>query len=176
MHTSTPWFNVVSGLDVEQGDLFENCPVFLPPEDLADRPSDSAVFVWEERDVVVMTQTCDLARGREKVTEILLCQVWNRSELTQGHLATPRGLEDVRRGNLPGFHLLAECALEGFSREIRVVDFRRIYSLPVAFLQRRGSAQGDRLRLLPPYREHLSQAFARYFMRVGLLVDIAPFR
>jgi hypothetical protein len=27
-------------------------------------------------------------------------------------------------------------------------------------------------RLLPPYREHLSQSFARYFMRVGLPVDI----
>jgi hypothetical protein len=29
--------------------------------------------------------------------------------------------------------------------------------------------------LLPPYREHLSQAFARFFMRVGLPVDIPPF-
>jgi hypothetical protein len=27
---------------------------------------------------------------------------------------------------------------------------------------------GCELRLLPPYREHLSQAFARFFMRVGL--------
>ncbi len=30
-----------------------------------------------------------------------------------------------------------------------------------------------RLRLLPPYREHLSQAFARFFMRVGLPVAVA---
>ena len=29
-----------------------------------------------------------------------------------------------------------------------------------------------RLRLCPPYREHLSQAFARYFMRVGLSINI----
>jgi hypothetical protein len=32
-----------------------------------------------------------------------------------------------------------------------------------------------RLRLLPPYREHLSQSFARFFMRVGLPIDIPPF-
>jgi hypothetical protein len=32
-----------------------------------------------------------------------------------------------------------------------------------------------RLRLLPPYREHLSQSFARFFMRVGLPVDIPSF-
>jgi len=31
-------------------------------------------------------------------------------------------------------------------------------------------------RRLPPYREHLSQAFARYFMRVGLPQDITPFK
>ncbi len=30
-----------------------------------------------------------------------------------------------------------------------------------------------RLRLLPPYREHLSQAFARFFMRVVLPVEVA---
>jgi len=29
---------------------------------------------------------------------------------------------------------------------------------------------------MEPYREHLAQAFARFFMRVGLPVDISPFR
>jgi len=31
---------------------------------------------------------------------------------------------------------------------------------------------GKRLRLCPPYREHLAQAFARFFMRVGLPQDV----
>ena len=31
---------------------------------------------------------------------------------------------------------------------------------------------GNRLRLCPPYREHLAQSFARFFMRVGLPIDI----
>jgi hypothetical protein len=84
-------------------------------------------------------------------------------------------MEDVRRGNLPGFHLLAECELPDFAREVRIVDFRRVYSLPLSFVRRRATTVGDRLRLLPPYREHLSQAFARFFMRVGLPVDIPPF-
>jgi hypothetical protein len=35
---------------------------------------------------------------------------------------------------------------------------------------------GKRLRLLPPYREHLSQAFARFFMRIGLPVHIDLFK
>lgn len=105
-----------------------------------------------------------------------MCAVWRRSEVTdKGPFATTKGLEDARRGNLPGFHLLAECSLPGFERELRVVDFRRLYSLPIAYVRRKLGTV-PRLRLLPPYREHLSQALARYFMRVGLPVDIPSFR
>jgi hypothetical protein len=55
--------------------------------------------------------------------------------------------------------------------ELRVVDFRNVFSLPFDFLKSY-CAEGERLRLLPPYREHLSQAFARFFMRVGLPVPV----
>jgi len=43
------------------------------------------------------------------------------------------------------------------------------------FLINFAKQKDQRLRLLPPYREHLSQAFARFFMRVGLPSDIPPF-
>jgi len=52
------------------------------------------------------------------------------------------------------------------------VDFHRIYTVPKAYLKQIALNNKFRIRLLPPYREHLSQAFARYFMRVGLPVDI----
>jgi hypothetical protein len=165
-----PWYATTEGDEIEQGDFFEACPVYIPS---AEATGHGIVdFEWEERDLVVLSQTCDLVKGREKVSEVLLCSVWNRSELTTGHLSTPKGLEDARRGNLPGFHLLASCELPGIKRELRVVDFRRVYSLPVQFLRRKALFDQPRLRLLPPYREHLSQAFARFFMRVGLPVDI----
>jgi len=172
---SYPWYAIVTGDEVEQGDILESCPIFFPPDDLATQPLSSAQFTWSERDVIVMSQTCDLMKGREKVREVLLCPVWGRSELTEGHLASDKGMEDARRGNLPGFHILAECSLANFSREVRVVDFRRVYSLPLTFIRKR-AASAERVCLLPPYREHLSQAFARFFMRVGLPVDIPPFK
>jgi len=148
----------------------------LPPEQLAGAALAEAVFRWEQRDVIVMSQTCDLAKGREKVTEVLLCPAWGRSELTEGYLATAKGLEEARRGNLPGFHILAACSLPSMSREVRVVDFRRVYSLPLAFVRKQAALVPSRLRLLPPYREHLAQAFARFFMRVGLAVDVPAFK
>jgi len=170
-----PWYSVVSGDDLEQGDIFEECPIFLPPDDLATEELADATFRCETRDVIVMSQSCDLVKGREKVPEVLLCTVWLQSKLREGHLSTDKGMEDARRGNLPGYHVLAVCDLPRLNRQVRVVDFRRVYSLPIGFLRQRGRSIGARLRLMPPYREHLSQAFARFFMRVGLPVDIPAF-
>ena len=172
-----PWYQVVSGAGLEQGDILESCPVFLPRADLPTAEPDTIFLDEEVRDVIVVSQSCDLVAGREKVSEVLLCPLWLRAQLVAPHyLATARGMEEARRGVLPGFHLLAASDAAGFEREVRVVDFRRLYSLPVAFFRRQAEKSGSRLRLLPPYREHLSQAFARFFMRVGLPVDIPPFR
>jgi len=129
------------------------------------------------RDVIVLSQSCDLVARQEKVSEVLLCPLWQRGQLVPPHyLATGKGIEDARRGILPGFHVLSACTQPDFDREVRVVDFRRVYSLPVPFFRDQAEKSVARLRLLPPYREHLSQAFARFFMRVGLPVNIAPFR
>jgi hypothetical protein len=171
-----PWYELVVGDDLQQGDILEGCPVFAPPSDLAVETLAEAVFAWEDRDVVVMSQTCDIVAGREKVKEVMLCPVWKRSELTAGYLATPRGMEEARRGNVAGFHVLAGCSLPRFDRDVRIVDFRRVYALPLGFIRRQAEDAEERLRLLPPYREHLAQALARFFMRIGLPVDIPPFK
>jgi hypothetical protein len=84
--------------------------------------------------------------------------------------------ESLRRGYLPGYHLLNKCEIDGFQTDYLIVDFRNVYSVPFDFIVELAKKRGKRLRLLPPYREHLSQAFARFFMRVGLPVDIPPFR
>jgi hypothetical protein len=91
--------------------------------------------------LIVLSQSCDLVKQREKIDDVLLCAVWKRCELTQGHLATPKGMEDARKGQLPAFHVLASCALNDFGREVRVVDFRRVYSLPLPFVRNRATAK-----------------------------------
>lgn len=173
-----PWFGVVEGDEIEQGDILEGCPVFLPPKDLAVAAvtkESKATFRSEELDLVVMSQSCDLVKGQQKLDDILLCVAWKRSDFkTPDHLATDKGMEEARKGRLPGVHVLASSIIPGFEREVRVVDFRRVHSLPLPFVRER-AAMGKHLRLLPPYREHLSQSFARFFMRVGLPIDIPPF-
>ena len=123
------------GDELEQGDILENCPVFSPPSNLTLNSLEDAEvdFTWEERDVIMMSQSYDLNKGREKVTEVLLCAVWNRSELTKGHSSTGKGMEDARRGQLPALDTLNKRKLPNANRELRVVDFRRIYALPARF-------------------------------------------
>lgn len=72
----------------------------------------------------------------------------------------------------PAFHLLNEYTSGNIKMSLSVVEFHRLYALPKEYLQSVASDTALRLRLLPPYREPLSQAFARYFMRVGLPIDI----
>lgn len=171
-----PWYQLVTGDDIQQGDILENCPVPLLPLDSSGAVQFSAPVEWEKHDVIVLSQTCDLMAGHERVTDVMVSRVWLRKELTHGHLASNKGMEEARRGNLPGFHVLAACDLVGLFREVRIVDFRKLFSLPLRFVHSQATAAGHRIRLLPPYREHLAQAFARFFMRVGLPVDIPPFR
>jgi hypothetical protein len=40
--------------------------------------------------------------------------------------------------------------------------------LPYSYLSKHAESLNDRWRLQPPFLEHFSQAFARFFMRIGL--------
>ncbi|MGB6725493.1 MAG: hypothetical protein WBE74_06280 [Terracidiphilus sp.] len=168
-----PWYGVVDGDELEQGDIFESCPTFFPPNTLANdqRPT----VRWEERDLILLSQSCDLVKGRKDITQVTLCEVWRKSEFRTGFLAKTENWEEVRKGRIPRYHLLAPSTILGFEREHRIIDLQQVHSFPIEFLRTRAQSE-KRLRLLPPYREHLSQSFARVFMRVGLPIDIPPFK
>jgi len=50
-----------------------------------------------------------------------------------------------------------------------------LFGVHLSTLKELAAQQALRQRLLPPYREHLAPAFARFFMRVGLPIDVSPF-
>jgi hypothetical protein len=175
-----PWYEVVEGDELEQGDIFEQCPIFTidSPFSYEDycTPDFDVEFNIHQHNVIVMTQSCDITKSHPKVDEVLLCAIWDLEKVAQKYEFARqwRGKEEIRRGNVPGFHMLNASKLPSFERPIRAVVFSRVHSLPLIFMRSLAQARGKRLRLLPPYREHLGQAFARYYMRVGLPVDIPP--
>ena len=55
-----PWYRVVRGSELEQGDLLLGCPRFVIPPD-ATRVNAGLVVTRETVDAIVLTQSCDLA-------------------------------------------------------------------------------------------------------------------
>ena len=169
-----PWYEVVDGKELFQGDIINSCPLIIPPSTI-ENGKDVGVDVFEYN-VIVLSQSCDLIQN--KLALVLVCPIWTLSEFENKNptYKNPKMKESLRRGYLPGYHLLNKCEIDGFKKGYIVVDFRSVYSVSFDFLVELAEKKGKRLRLLSPYREHLSQAFARFFMRVGLPVDIPPFK
>jgi hypothetical protein len=167
-----PWYEIVNGKDLFQGDIIYSCPLILPPPKIKDEIEVDII----EYDVIIMSQSCDLIQ--KKLELVLVCPIWPLSEFENKNPSYKdlKRKESLRQGYSPGYHLLNMCKINGFESEYLIVDFRSIFSVHFDFLVEFVKEKGDRIRLLSPYREHLSQAFARFFMRVGLPVDIPPFK
>ncbi len=166
--TDYPWYKLVDKSDgPQQGDLIYSCGIVIP---VSDTHLGSVKGEITEYDVIVMSQSCDIIH--KKIELVLVCPFAPLKDINEPLARSAKGREKFRQGNLPGYHLLNKCGIPGFETDFLVVDFRNVFGVPLDYLNK---IQKARVRLLPPYREHLSQAFARFFMRVGLPIDIPPF-
>jgi hypothetical protein len=170
------WWDATTGEGLMQGDYLPRCLVPLIQPDFGEKATAAVSVDVEERDCVVLTQSCDLEN--DKAPLVALCPVFALPEFEAvNKVFAQKGVwERVRQGRVEGLHLLASPTEPGNNRASLVVDFRQIYSLPVGYLRRHAAFLGPRWRLQSPFLEHLSQAFARFFMRVGLPAAIPPFK
>ncbi|MHA2031975.1 MAG: hypothetical protein ACW99Q_21600 [Candidatus Kariarchaeaceae archaeon] len=187
-----PWYESVSAdTPITQGDLIFNCPILSWTSeniDLQGAKEDEVLkgsTLAVSADVVVMTQACDLEN--EKVSNIIICpqtsineyyEFWQSDLQAKGQNPTPKAWKshcnDICDGFIWNMSMLNKEELAGEMRiGIRIVNFHEVFTIPRSFLESLITQRGqERFRLLPPYREHLSQAFARFFMRVGLPLPI----
>jgi hypothetical protein len=188
--TTDPWYEIVAAdVRLTQGDLIFDCPL-LAWDDAAPVGVSSAAGAETLKqavrafraDVVVMSQACDLEH--DKVRNVVLCphiavsiyrSLWEEALRRTNQNPTAKAwrntCDDIADGYVWNLAFLNGTHLpEGSPHtELRVVDFHDLFTVPRAFLETLSAQrQVPRLRLRPPYREHLSQAFARFFMRVGL--------
>ncbi|MCL2779819.1 MAG: hypothetical protein FWD73_17650 [Polyangiaceae bacterium] len=92
-------------------------------------------------------------------------------KLVEQSKALRKELNAIMKGERPPFAMLeAHSATPALPRSI--ASFQHVYSMPRPMLARFAAKANPRLRLLPPYREHVSHSFGRYFSRIGLLQDI----
>ncbi len=161
------WYEVGQFADIQQGDIFFDVPIPILPQGLYSQVSGGQSVTEETRfdqfDVVVLTQTCDLARC-DPESQVILCAMQDATTL----YSKKDQRENVSKGRMPALHFLDKCVATDLSFAQKIVSFQTIHTVPRAYLDERCVGTNIRARLRSPYREHLSQAFARYFMRVGL--------
>lgn len=174
MTISTAWWSEVNGPDLSQGEYLPSCLVPIVPDDFG-RTTERSDLRTQPTNLMVVTQSCDLANM--KAGSVALCPASTVPAFEAAHLSfAKKGVwEEVRKGRREGLYLLASPTNPTVSRDAFVVDFREIYSLPIGYLQRHAASLSGRWRLQSPFLEHFSQAFARFFMRVGLPSMIPPF-
>jgi hypothetical protein len=174
------WYEEIqNSTSLSQGDILFNCQIILPTEDVYNSLLEenyepdayNPVVILEKS--IILSQACDLENG--KIDSVVLCSLWDLKQLqiANDYYQSKKARESLRQGKEPAYHLLNKSKTENVEIDYCVVDFHRIYTVPKAYLKQIALNNKFRIRLLPPYREHLSQAFARYFMRVGLPVDIS---
>lgn len=164
------WWASVEGGALEQGDYITDCGVPVFPPDYGKGSSTSRVPV-EIHDVIVLTHSCDLAPEQGPLPNLVAVapiDPLNRFCSANPGYGDAKRRNNLRGGRVPSLHLLASPLTPDDNKTALVVDFREIYSLPYEYLVQHAKGLGPRRRLLSPYLEHFSQAFARFFMRVGL--------
>ncbi len=129
---------------------------------------------------IILSQSCDLQprksgkrSGEDRIDNVAFCPVYTLKDFENKN---GRDLcKKVVAGKIIGLYLLRKAPVNSlFNGDRLVVDFRNLFVLPMKIVRELITCLGQRLRLTSPYRENLSQAFGRFFMRVALPDDDNP--
>ena len=172
------WWVTATGADHEQGDL-QRCLPVVTVESLTIEGDQAQIRTRVEHlDAIIVTQTCDLENS--KVENILVARVlaWEDFAAAQygaGNTAVKGGSfhRSLVRGDVPPLSLLHQQ--DEPAVQWSVVDFRELHVVSRSTLDRHVQETEPRARLVSPYKEHFAQAFARFYMRVGLPHDARAF-
>jgi hypothetical protein len=160
------WYAIVQDLVIEQGDILLSFPV-LEPRYLPDQDQSEGI-PYKYYNLIVMTQSCDFQKMREQ-DFVVFCPLYNYGDIPE---KSKNNWDSLRKGNVLGKYLLNKFDSDNLGFDYQLADLRRIITIPYRVIEEKLDQQPERVRLLPPYREHLSQAFAKLFMRVGLPEDL----
>lgn len=157
---SSEWYGNIEG-GLEQGDVLFDFPL---PAVTYDSATGNLGLARARRDVVVITQTCDIPKPAQ--SDLLLGLVFSYSELSEsnGAFKSSEFRTSLSRGTTISEFALPPKPAGG--SEFLVVSFRKLHVIPKDYVIDRRGENG--VRLMSPYKEYFAQAYARFTMRVGL--------
>ena len=159
MISEYPWYDVVEGEDLEQGDFIDECEVLVPSYSLTPVEetalTNKSIYRVKGKtniyDLVVVSQSCDLENG--KIDYVLMCPRWSYRDYAEGNIEFKKTdkLEQVRQGKHHKY-----CMLSGSNQveppyDIQIVDLSTVFSIPYDTVKQMAKLNGKRLRLLSPY-------------------------
>lgn len=150
------WWEDLQGPGLNQGDYLETCPVLILPDSFNPTEGKELEVTVEERNLIIMTQSCDLAQNKAK--SVALCPIYTLDELSKKNSSytNKKSWEPVRQGRVEGWHMVA--GLSGSNnQDALIINFRQIYTLPIEFLRNFAAKAQKRKRLKSPYLEHTAQ-------------------
>lgn len=163
---------------IGQGDIIFEFPLILTASDgqggYEVDSSGNYRFGMRTGNIVVLTQTCDMLKKAQKT--VLVAEVHSYDVITangqNSHLRETVYKQSLARGTAIQDFLLPPSP-DGVL-PWSIINFRNIHVVPKDLILHRAEA-GRVLGIASPYREYLSQAFARFIMRVGLPVTLEAF-
>lgn len=172
------WYEELNNSDnITQGDILFNCPVaILDPYAKLSEGAEIKTRI-EYVDGIIVTQACDIANG--KTDSIVICSLISKSEAEKQFEHAGKSQKEIKnniksivKGQIVSKHIINNYNSETYEQDYYIIDFNNIHTIPISLAKEIAKQNEIRLRLCPPYREHLSQSFARFFMRVGLPINI----
>jgi hypothetical protein len=167
----TVWSEATDGR-LAQGDYLPGIDVPVIPEDFSE--SDASISI-ETRDLVVLTQSCDLVEISQcRVVTCAIHTVERFGEVNPTYKTNSK-LNEIRSNRVYGLTLLPgltdpQDPFVGF-----IVDFRDLHLLPHKYLLEQASRLPGRKRLQSPYLEDFSHQFGDLFARVALPLQVRKF-
>lgn len=167
------WFEQPDSV-LSQGDILVGVDVYLH------QPGEpEPVFSVQTTNAVVLTQTCDIPKASQQT--VLLAEIDSYDDVVarrgNGQDGKKWRKKLVDNEGVADF-LIPPCPSVGLGWSL--ANFRELFILPKVQFEGDPLRSVTRAAIASPYREHLSQAYARFVMRVGLpntlhdFVDHAP--
>jgi hypothetical protein len=152
---SEAWYRAAGAREaLTQGDLIFECPVLSwttpplqsPSGSMAEVVSLGEHVIAEARDLVVMTQACDLEHA--KVTSVVLCphygldefkDAWEEDQRSKGQNPTAKAwrryCDEICEGTIWNLNLLNAQGDGAIEVGHRIVDFHEVFTLPRPVLE-----------------------------------------
>ena len=124
-------------------------------------------------DLIIMSQACDIEN--DKVKNITLCRIYTLKEYlvetNQSKTKAKELLNSLNSGRVVNMCLLNRPDYNPYGdafEDYLIVKFDESVNYPVELIRQRISNEtGNMMKLMPPYRESLSQNYGIFYMRVG---------